>query len=113
MVAAGAELLQPPADQFHGDRTVILRDPHGHVWVLDARGGRGPGRGRSAREDPLQLSGQAGEGHLRRGRRCPPRRRQAKALWPVMDLPTIRVFISREPSKEYTASASEKNFAIS
>ncbi|MEU6268539.1 LysR family transcriptional regulator [Saccharopolyspora shandongensis] len=25
---------------------------------------------------------------------------QAKALRPVMDLPTIRVFISREPSKE-------------
>ncbi|WP_420037558.1 VOC family protein [Streptomyces sp. cg28] len=33
-VAAGAELLQPPADQFHGDRTAILRDPSGHVWVL-------------------------------------------------------------------------------
>jgi PhnB protein len=32
--AAGAELLQPPADQFHGDRTAILRDPHGHVWVF-------------------------------------------------------------------------------
>ncbi|MEO3752681.1 VOC family protein [Streptomyces sp. B6B3] len=31
---AGAELLQPPTDQFHGDRTSILRDPHGHVWVL-------------------------------------------------------------------------------
>ncbi|MFD3523365.1 VOC family protein [Streptomyces sp. NPDC058653] len=33
-VAAGAELLQPPADQFHGDRTAILRDPYGHVWVF-------------------------------------------------------------------------------
>ncbi|MCF3128851.1 VOC family protein [Streptomyces olivochromogenes] len=33
-VAAGAELLQPPTDQFHGDRTAILRDPYGHVWVL-------------------------------------------------------------------------------
>ncbi|RFC77931.1 VOC family protein [Streptomyces sp. AcE210] len=33
-VAAGAELLQPPADQFHGDRTSILRDPYGHVWVF-------------------------------------------------------------------------------
>ena len=33
-VAAGAELLQPPADQFHGDRTTILRDPFGHVWVF-------------------------------------------------------------------------------
>ncbi|MCP2335654.1 VOC family protein [Actinomadura rupiterrae] len=31
---AGAELLQPPADQFHGDRTAILRDPFGHVWVF-------------------------------------------------------------------------------
>ncbi|MGP9017058.1 VOC family protein [Streptomyces sp. BR1] len=33
-VAAGAELLQPPTDQFHGDRTAILRDPYGHVWVF-------------------------------------------------------------------------------
>ncbi|MEV6697178.1 VOC family protein [Streptomyces sp. NPDC051453] len=33
-VAAGADLLQSPADQFHGDRTAILRDPFGHVWVV-------------------------------------------------------------------------------
>ncbi|MFD9334005.1 VOC family protein [Streptomyces sp. NPDC060028] len=33
-VAAGAELLQEPADQFHGDRTAILRDPSGHLWVF-------------------------------------------------------------------------------
>lgn len=33
-VAAGAELLQPPTDMFHGDRTAILKDPHGHLWVL-------------------------------------------------------------------------------
>ncbi|MFE2991880.1 VOC family protein [Streptomyces sp. NPDC059262] len=33
-VAAGVELLQPPANQFHGDRTAILRDPFGHVWVF-------------------------------------------------------------------------------
>ncbi|MET9881787.1 VOC family protein [Streptomyces sp. NPDC006430] len=32
--AEGAELLQPPADQFHGDRTAILRDPSGHLWVF-------------------------------------------------------------------------------
>ncbi|MFI6371492.1 VOC family protein [Streptomyces sp. NPDC050546] len=32
--AAGAELLQPPTDQFHGDRTAILKDPYGHVWVF-------------------------------------------------------------------------------
>ncbi|MET8750853.1 VOC family protein [Streptomyces sp. NPDC004667] len=31
---AGAELLQPPADQFHGDRTAIVKDPYGHVWVF-------------------------------------------------------------------------------
>jgi PhnB protein len=36
-VAAGAELLQPPADQFHGDRTTMLRDPFGHVWVFLTR----------------------------------------------------------------------------
>lgn len=33
-VAAGADLIQEPADQFHGDRTAILRDPFGHVWVF-------------------------------------------------------------------------------
>lgn len=32
--AAGAEILQPPTDMFHGDRTVILRDPSGHMWVF-------------------------------------------------------------------------------
>ncbi|MEU3733323.1 hypothetical protein AB0E81_28590 [Streptomyces sp. NPDC033538] len=25
---------RPPKDMFHGDRTVILKDPSGHVWVL-------------------------------------------------------------------------------
>ncbi|WP_217145723.1 VOC family protein [Streptomyces sp. AC627_RSS907] len=32
--AAGAEVLQPPTDMFHGDRTAILKDPSGHVWVF-------------------------------------------------------------------------------
>ncbi|WP_435796812.1 VOC family protein [Streptomyces flaveolus] len=32
--AAGAEILQPPTDMFHGDRTVILKDPAGHRWVF-------------------------------------------------------------------------------
>ncbi|WP_328483959.1 VOC family protein [Streptomyces sp. NBC_00377] len=32
--AAGAEILQPPKDMFHGDRTVVLRDPSGHLWVF-------------------------------------------------------------------------------
>ena len=32
--AAGAEIIQPPKDMFHGDRTTILRDPSGHLWVF-------------------------------------------------------------------------------
>ncbi|WP_340384727.1 VOC family protein [Streptomyces sp. SS7] len=32
--AAGAEIIQPPKDMFHGDRTVILKDPSGHMWVF-------------------------------------------------------------------------------
>ncbi|MBG0814247.1 VOC family protein [Planomonospora sp. ID82291] len=32
--AAGAEILQPPKDMFHGDRTVIIKDPSGHIWVF-------------------------------------------------------------------------------
>ncbi|CAM5419275.1 MULTISPECIES: VOC family protein [Streptomyces] len=32
--AEGAEILQPPTDMFHGDRTVILRDPSRHLWVF-------------------------------------------------------------------------------
>ncbi|MFG2617293.1 VOC family protein [Streptomyces sp. NPDC048507] len=33
-VAAGAELVREPADQFHGDRNAVLRDPFGHLWVF-------------------------------------------------------------------------------
>ncbi len=32
--SAGAEVLQPPTDMFHGDRTVVLKDPSGHMWVF-------------------------------------------------------------------------------
>ncbi|MFJ4848644.1 MULTISPECIES: VOC family protein [unclassified Streptomyces] len=32
--AAGAVILQPPTDMFHGDRTVVLQDPSGHIWVF-------------------------------------------------------------------------------
>lgn len=32
--AAGAEVIQPPTDMFHGDRTVVLKDPSGHIWVF-------------------------------------------------------------------------------
>ncbi|MER7769664.1 VOC family protein [Kitasatospora sp. NPDC096140] len=33
-VAAGAELLSPPADMPYGARQSMLRDPFGHVWIL-------------------------------------------------------------------------------
>jgi PhnB protein len=33
-VAAGATLINPVADQFHGDRAGSLRDPFGHRWML-------------------------------------------------------------------------------
>lgn len=32
MVAAGAKLLRPVADQFYGDRSGTVEDPLGHVW---------------------------------------------------------------------------------
>lgn len=38
-------------------------------------------------------------------------RSYTKALCPVIDRPTTRVLIWRVPSKEYSASASAKNFA--
>ena len=31
-VAAGAKVLRPVQDQFYGDRSGSLVDPHGHVW---------------------------------------------------------------------------------
>lgn len=33
-VAAGAQMLMPPADQFYGERSCKLRDPFGHEWML-------------------------------------------------------------------------------
>jgi PhnB protein len=33
-VAAGANSMQPPTDMFHGDRTIVLRDPYGHIWIF-------------------------------------------------------------------------------
>jgi PhnB protein len=33
-VAAGAEQINPPSDQFHGDRAGSVRDPFGHRWAL-------------------------------------------------------------------------------
>lgn len=33
-VAAGATLVNPPADQFYGERSCTIRDPFGHEWLL-------------------------------------------------------------------------------
>lgn len=35
--AAGAQITQPPTDQFYGDRTYRARDPEGHVWCFRQR----------------------------------------------------------------------------
>ncbi len=32
--AAGAAIVQEPADQFYGDRTYRARDPEGHHWIF-------------------------------------------------------------------------------
>lgn len=32
--AAGAAIMQEPADQFYGDRTYRTRDPEGHNWTF-------------------------------------------------------------------------------
>lgn len=34
MVAAGAELLEAPTEQFWGDLRARLRDPFGYTWDL-------------------------------------------------------------------------------
>lgn len=36
-IAAGAVLLRPLADQFTGNRSGKLRDPFGHVWLIQTR----------------------------------------------------------------------------
>ena len=33
-VAAGAELVRPPKDQFYGERSGTVRDPFGHEWMI-------------------------------------------------------------------------------
>ncbi|MFQ5680106.1 MAG: VOC family protein [Gemmatimonadota bacterium] len=37
VVAAGAEVRIPVADQFYGDRSGRLADPFGHTWVVASR----------------------------------------------------------------------------
>jgi PhnB protein len=33
-VAAGAEILMAPQDQFYGERSGVIRDPFGHRWNI-------------------------------------------------------------------------------
>lgn len=36
-IAAGAEIVEKPADQDYGDRRYAVRDPEGHVWYFATR----------------------------------------------------------------------------
>jgi uncharacterized glyoxalase superfamily protein PhnB len=33
-VAAGAQIIREPRDQFYGERSGTVRDPFGHEWIL-------------------------------------------------------------------------------
>jgi PhnB protein len=33
-LAAGAQAVKPPEDQFYGDRSCQVKDPFGHRWAL-------------------------------------------------------------------------------
>ncbi|MGH8219220.1 MAG: VOC family protein [Steroidobacteraceae bacterium] len=52
--AAGAVILQEPADQFYGDRTYRARDPEGHVWTV-AQTVRQVSRGEAERASGLTI----------------------------------------------------------
>lgn len=54
--AAGADIVQEPADQFYGDRTYRARDPEGHIWTFSQTVRRVP------REEAEAVSGCAIDG---------------------------------------------------
>ncbi|MBK3340088.1 VOC family protein [Burkholderia pseudomallei] len=54
--AAGAVILQEPADQFYGDRTYRARDPERHVWTF-ARTVRRVSREEAERHGGLSIEG--------------------------------------------------------
>lgn len=54
--AAGAEILQEPADQFYGDRTYRARDLEGHVWTF-AQPVRAVSREEAEKETGLKIEG--------------------------------------------------------
>ena len=43
--AAGAEVVEEPADQFWGDRTAYLKDPDGYLWMIATKIAKGEGEG--------------------------------------------------------------------
>ena len=54
--AAGADIVQAPADQFYGERQYRARDPEGHVWTFSQSIGVVP------KEEAERLSGLRIEG---------------------------------------------------
>lgn len=54
--AAGAVILQEPADQFYGDRTYRARDPEGHVWTF-GQTVRGVSRDEAEKASGLKIEG--------------------------------------------------------
>ena len=34
---AGGRILRPAKDEFYGDRSAMLEDPFGHVWIIQTR----------------------------------------------------------------------------
>ncbi|AOJ83442.1 glyoxalase [Burkholderia savannae] len=54
--AAGAVILQAPADQFYGDRTYRARDPERHVWTF-GQTVRDVSREEAERDSGLKIEG--------------------------------------------------------
>ncbi|RWO04221.1 MAG: glyoxalase [Mesorhizobium sp.] len=54
--AAGAEIVQEPADQFYGERQYRARDPEGHVWTF-SQTARFVSREEAERLGDLQIEG--------------------------------------------------------
>ena len=58
-VAAGATLLRPVADQFHGNRSGMVADPFGHKWFLSAEIEAVSAEEMQRRYDKLNAGGEA------------------------------------------------------
>lgn len=58
-VDAGATLLRPVQDQFHGSRSGMVADPFGHKWFLSAQTEEVSGEEMQRRYDKLLADGDA------------------------------------------------------